>query len=1233
MPSLQRIVLIDTHLPGVVELKLDGHTNICGTNASGKTTLQRLIPVFYGEFPSRVVPATRDSFEKWYLPRESSFIIYEYSRGDGQFCQTVLASSGNGVNYRLVDKAFVLEDYLQPQLTGDYKPVTMVELGRNLKREGINATSLLNTSQYRAIIQNDRGQLNQSSNGRELLAYARQFCLCEPDANLRHIEKLAKAVHSKEGKMETIKAMVSAILEEDGVTPPKSSLNITKVDDWIRECQLIQGFNQIKPEFEQLEQQHKQLQLTEKRLAQLKSHFSLDQSKLSKELIELEDQFNQSQIELKKLNSEWSYQQDKLNQTLSSARADVTQYETDLEQVESDYLDWQDKDIDSLQQKVTLLPQWQSQLETLNSRYQLLTDKHSDIESAYNKRLAEITEQHGEEIEAYRAEKDEVKEQLAEQKSQEQQQLQQLKQNYQNQLARIESEFKDNLHELINQRTEINSIMQHVAFTAHEQSELDLLDAQIKEAVNEEDHSRSQLVQVEQKRNSVQQKRQKAVETLNAAHKSLQQKQQAAEAIEKLLYPGQNTLLEFLRREQAGWEENLGKIIHPELLNRTDLKPQLASLNDSDNAEHAFGVLLDLLSLDTPEYAESEQALKAKQAQASDAVKQAKAQVEQAEQALAECSNELQQLESQLSQLKSDVEHKSQQRRRFQLDKDNLHQQYQHSLNERKSRYTAQLEQNKQAQLKLHNEKQACIDEIEEQRAEAELEHKAHWQQLLADLTSRISQVEQRIMQAQNNFKQDKQKCDLWLQNELSQRGVDVDEIGQVKKDIQQLQKDIRYVEQNRELVNKYQYWYQTVFNGHKIKWQQALAEAKQLQLGTERSLNQATQNYQQQRQKLNEVKTDSEQALRDAKQLEQELQQVLRELTKLKLAPSDPVQEKANLAQRINESREQLAEREELNQNVKHKLGQFDSLIAAQAGTGLAELWDRSREECTFTDSKGLRQVDHIKLVEKLSELINVFVPQKHQGLCEQGKIFGTGLTSYYQVLADIDKRIASQSKRLSKEVDAELYLDGISDSAVTIRSKISELEFWPELQQFHQLYLEWLEQGTHQLPSSDYAGSMRRVLDILGRAALTGGISKLLDIELRIKEGNSVLVIRTDRQLNESSSHGMAYLILCKFLLAFTRLLRGQSSTVIHWPIDELGTLHLNNIQKIFKACEQNNISIVGAFPNPESEILSLFDNRYLIDKQTRKLQIVQPRISPISQRIQQAKQAVKTTEETSA
>src|SRR5690606_13248821 len=89
-----------------------------------------------------------------------------------------------------------------------------------------------------------------------------------------------------------------------------------------------------------------------------------------------------------------------------------------------------------------------------------------------------------------------------------------------------------------------------------------------------------------------------------------------------------------------------------------------------------------------------------------------------------------------------------------------------------------------------------------------------------------------------------------------------------------------------------------------------------------------------------------------------------------------------------------------------------------------------------------------------------------------------------------------------------------------------------------------------------------------------------------------------------------------------AFTRLLRGSADATIHWPIDELGTLHQSNVKKIFDACQNNNISVVGAFPNPESEVLTLFENRYLIDKTSRKLQVVEPKISAITERLKQAK-----------
>ncbi len=118
MPQLLRIILIHTHLPGVVEIQLDQHTNICGTNASGKTTLQRLVPVFYGEQPNKVVPRTRKKFDEFYLPCSNSYIIYEYQRETGDNCLVVLTGKNEGgVEYRFVRTSYNPDFFLR--YTGD----------------------------------------------------------------------------------------------------------------------------------------------------------------------------------------------------------------------------------------------------------------------------------------------------------------------------------------------------------------------------------------------------------------------------------------------------------------------------------------------------------------------------------------------------------------------------------------------------------------------------------------------------------------------------------------------------------------------------------------------------------------------------------------------------------------------------------------------------------------------------------------------------------------------------------------------------------------------------------------------------------------------------------------------------------------------------------------------------------------------------------------------------------
>lgn len=95
---LLRLVLIDSYSPGrVVEFPVDGGAVLTGRNGRGKTTLLQLVPIFYGENPARIVgtETNRLDFNGYYLPRLTSYIVFEYLRRDVT-CLVVLHASQNG---------------------------------------------------------------------------------------------------------------------------------------------------------------------------------------------------------------------------------------------------------------------------------------------------------------------------------------------------------------------------------------------------------------------------------------------------------------------------------------------------------------------------------------------------------------------------------------------------------------------------------------------------------------------------------------------------------------------------------------------------------------------------------------------------------------------------------------------------------------------------------------------------------------------------------------------------------------------------------------------------------------------------------------------------------------------------------------------------------------------------------------------------------------------------------
>ena len=1215
MPSLIRIVLINTHLPGVVELALNGHTNICGTNASGKTTLQRLVPVFYGEYPSRVVPSTRDSFERWYLPHDSSYIIYEYQKDDGLLYQAVLASAGDGkgVNYRFIARGFALEDYVKNRNGDTIICHSMAELGREVKRQGVVHTNLLNTREFRAIIQNDRSLLNTGANRNELRTYARQFSLCDSEHSLRHIEKLAKAVHSKEGKMETVKSMIAAILEEDGVNPPSSRLNPQRVESWIRESQLVQGFEQIRPEFEKLEQEFNQLLSAELRLSSLSRGYRHDETLEADRQDANQTLAKELNLKLKMLDEEWKDIRDELHEEISSAKGDSQKFEHELDVIEEQHGAFLDADIDQAKADLDSLPSWRQDVENLNERHKLQTEKHQDIEAAFNARRSKIAEQLHRELESLHQDQDSQRETRDAQRELANDDLAKLEAFWRDQSDAGKAKFSEQEYQLKLTAAQLKHQVDSVSYTEDEKMRLAIFDERITLADEEQESCNQKVERLTIDERKQRAKRDQANESLRIASIRVNEREQAKDEIHHMLFPQSHTLLEFLRKEAQGWEQSFGKVIAPELLHRTDLHPSLAN----QETDALFGVHIDLKAIDVPEYAQSEQDLRIRLAKAEEALKSAQELQAEHEDQLVAMNDALDKLNRELTFARTAYKNSREDLRRLFDEKRSEQQRIDQAVTARKSESSKRLVQLDNELKQLKNQHLEWLSEQKSQALEARMEKNAYWQEVVGAIDNQLGQIKANIEQRRSNAKSEQKACETWYKNELKSRGVDEDAILALKREIRDLETRISTAEQRRSDVLRYDDWYQHTWLTRKPKLQTQLADVKRAALALEQQLKNKTQDIKNRRTELETQRKASDAAQVEASENLTKLRAVMRKLADLKL-PANNEEASGGIGERLRQGEDLLLKRDYLLGSVKQYIEHFDSVIASKSGSSLAEFWERARDESSFVNDKGIRLLDYRKLVPQLEQLLNVMVPQSLMAIREQGRIFGVDLSAFYDVLADIDRRIASQSARITREVGEELFLDGVSESAVRIRSRISELEFWPELEVFVKAFKAWKADNFSTLPDEHYTNSMRRALDIIGRAALTGGVAKLLEIELRLKEGNSDLIIRTDRQLNESSSHGMAYLILCKFLLAFTRLLRGKADVTIHWPIDELGTLHHTNVKKIFDACENNNISVLGAFPNPESEVLNLFANRYIINKQTKKLQVVKPKANPLAERL---------------
>ena len=211
--QLLRLILIDSYSPGrVVELPMQGGAVLTGRNGRGKTTLLQLVPIFYGENPTRIVgtETNRLDFNAFYLPRLTSYICFEYLRRDIP-CMVVLHASQQGGErrYRFVRSAYRADLFL---LEDGVNILQAPDLRRHFKLKGIiHSESISGVSEYRSIIQGRVGSGKALQRQRALVA---DYAFVGSGHHLTHIEKIVSGMFLRRTDFQDLQRMVVSCISD-----------------------------------------------------------------------------------------------------------------------------------------------------------------------------------------------------------------------------------------------------------------------------------------------------------------------------------------------------------------------------------------------------------------------------------------------------------------------------------------------------------------------------------------------------------------------------------------------------------------------------------------------------------------------------------------------------------------------------------------------------------------------------------------------------------------------------------------------------------------------------------------------------------------------------------------------------------------------------------------------------------------------------------------------------------
>jgi lambda repressor-like predicted transcriptional regulator len=1191
---LLKLILIDSYSPGrVVELPVDGGAVLTGRNGRGKTTLLQLIPIFYGEHPTKIVATetNRLDFNNFYLARLTSYIIFEYQRADHGVRMVILHSSQSGTErrYLFARSAYRADLFLLPDGRNILPATDLRRIFHNCKVPLSHAIS--SVLEYRSIIQGKVGSGKQSAKQRPL---ALDYAFVGPGHHLTHIEKIVSGMFLRSTNFVHLQGMVVSCVT-DGEPEIALASERRKIASWPDHYDAYTTTMAAAESMSALSERESRLVAVEGELGRIHARIQHLLGHLDESAAENRRQRSAHAALAQQEQENFTRAARELRIRLDGYTHEAQQAERLAEALDVQHADWLAKDLPGKAAGLRQEAQIRQYLADLTERRTVLLGAQERISLEYDRLLNALDRNHT------AADRVATEGRTA------------LFMTFEPRIQTLEAAARSDLDALAEahhaQREAIETRLRQTIGLKGECTQRVRTPQPDQEAVALRDSKRATLdTQVAQHHQADQRVRQRQdaytkaktdhreqeelIKSLREHRAGLTQRRQ-----QRLLEqsPGETSLLHFLRTSRPAWIFDIAKVIREDLLTRDDLLPELI-----DTLPTLYGVGLDLARVPA-HLAADEDGLRREIAELDALLAKANAELQQAGQSLAATERARQLAEQSLDQSQRDCQRTDTIVASARSELAAAERRVDQSRKDAAQAARDQLQELERTAAALHAELSAAAA-----GAKAATEERqgrlAHDRRVLED--------ERKVSLAADDREQDARRAReqaerAGIQGErdraLSAAGVDTVILAELETQANAAQDQLYRIEQSRPEVHRWQHWQEHEWplkdeylrTARAARAQEAVVRAEAL-----------TEETRWQRRGV-ELETTQKRLERDNADIEEAIRAVRGRLDNFRAYPPDPevLSQPYDpgwvLEALVTQANANQTEAAALHKTIGTLVERVKRAFVTHRGTPPEDFYNTHL--ATLPVGASARQ-----WVPVFKTWFDAEHDHYRRILADDAGQIAGAIDHFHRALATFHRNVAQFNRELQQSLDRNLDFESVTNLDIKVKSTIDELEYWKPIDKMAQEHRAWLSLHDQELPPPDFAATLRSLLSHWEtRDGIRAELRNLIRIQGSVVENGRLRTFHKAADLERVSSNGLSYLILCTIFIAFVNRIRREAPVTLVWALDELKDLDIGNIEALLSILRRNAIVLVSAFPDPDAEILALFPHRFTVDEQQRLLE----------------------------